>query len=152
MKGALTNTREALGSTICSAPSYALVADEHDLHDLQSGGQQPCRTQATADSNPQTLCSCRLYVAPADAPMGQLDILPNTPKLWQSLAHELVRPMLAETLRALPVCGTAVSGALQIHHLSLSVLDGHLEHVLGRTWCQGTSAVKPHINQVRVQP
>ena len=96
-------------------------------------------------------CFCRLYVAPADAPMGQLDILPNTPKLWQSLAHELVRPVLAQVLRVLPVCGPTISGALQIHRLSLSVLDGHLEHVLGRKWSQGTSAVKPHINQVRVQ-
>ena len=100
----------------------------------------------------ETACFCRLYVAPADAPMGHLDILPNTPKLWQSLAHELVRPVLAQTLRVLPVCGAAVSVALRIHPLSLSVLDGHLEHVLGRNWSVGTSAVKSHINQVRLQP
>ena len=91
---------------------------------------------------------CRLYVAPADAPMGHLDILPNTPKLWQSLAHELVRPVLAQMLRVLPICGAAVSDVLRIHRLSLSVLDGHLEHVLGRNWSVGTSAVKYHINQV----
>lgn len=107
---------------------------------------------STMEQLTETACSCRLYVAPADAPMGQLDILPNTPKLWQSLAHELVRLVLAQMLRVLPVCGPAISGALQIHRLSLSVLNGHLEHVLGKKWSQGTSAVKPHINQVRAQP
>ncbi len=91
-------------------------------------------------------------MAPADAPMGHLDVLPNTPKLWQSLTHELVRPVLAQVLRVLPVCGAAFNDVLQIRRLSLVMLDspsrGHLEHVLGKNWCVGTSAVKSHINQV----
>ena len=81
--------------------------------------------------------------------MGQLDILPNTPKLWQSMVHELVRAALYLALRTLPASASAISTSLQIHPLSLSVLNGHLEHVLGKNWSQGTSAVKSHISQVR---
>ena len=81
--------------------------------------------------------------------MGQLDILPNTPKLWQSLAHELVRAPLAQALSILPLCNNAIESTIQIRPLSLSVLDGHLEHALGKHWAQGTAAVKSNISQVR---
>lgn len=83
--------------------------------------------------------------------MGQLDFLPNTPKLWQSLAHELVRAPLAQALSILPLCSSAIESTLQIRRLSLSVLDRHLEHALGKHWAQGTAAVKSNISQVRVK-
>ena len=84
--------------------------------------------------------------------MGQLDVLPNTPELWQSLVHDLVRAHLARALRTEPHIILAFSGILHISALSPSVLQGHLEHVLGKSWCQGTSAVKSYINQVTWQP
>lgn len=42
-------------------------------------------TYIQQDSMNSDECMCRLFVAPSNVPMGQLDILPNTPQLWQSL-------------------------------------------------------------------
>ena len=86
-------------------------------------------------------------MAPANAPMGHLDALPNAPKLWQALAHPLVRPAVAKILQFLPERSSAAE-ALKIGPLSLSVLDSHLEHALGKGLNQGTSAVRCHVNQV----
>ena len=90
-------------------------------------------------------------MAPADAPMGQLDTLPNAPKLWQALAHPLVCPAVAKILPFLPEMSSAAE-ALKIGRLSLSVLNSHLEHVLGKGLNQGTSAVRCHVSQVNAKP
>lgn len=74
--------------------------------------------------------------------MGQLDILPNTPRLWQAIAHPLVRSPLAKVLRVFPNPAAGPGATLKIGPLSLAALDGHLDHVLGKACAQGSSAIK----------
>ena len=86
-----------------------------------------------------------------NAPMGQLDILPNTPKLWQSIVHPLVRAPLVKAIQLSPRLRHAMSAAVSTSQLSLAVLDRHLEHVLGSSWAQGSSAVRPLGNERQVR-
>ena len=114
-------------------------------------GCQHCLLRRTVTQRASAgTCPCRLYVAPANAPMGHLDALPNAPKLWQALAHPLVRPAVAKILQFLPERSSAAE-ALKIGPLSLSVLDSHLEHALGKGLNQGASAVRCHVNLVRAK-
>ena len=92
----------------------------------------------------------RLYIAPDNAPMGQLDVLPNTPKLWQSIVHPLVRAPLAKALQLSPRLRHTMSAAVSTSQLSLAVLDRHLDHVLGSSLAQGSSAVRPLGNERQV--
>ena len=94
---------------------------------------------------------CRLYVAPENAPMGQLDILPNTPKLWQSIVHPLVRAPLVKAIQLSPRLRLTINAAVNTSQLSLAVLDRHLDHVLGSSWAQGSSAVRPLGNEHQVR-
>ena len=83
--------------------------------------------------------------------MGQLDILPNTPKLWQSIVHPLVRAPLVKALQLSPRLRHTMSAAVSTSQLSLAVLDRHLDHVLGSSWAQGSSAVRPLGNDRQVR-
>ena len=86
-----------------------------------------------------------------NAPMGQLDILPNTPKLWQSIVHPLVRAPLVKAIQLSPRLRHAMRAAVSTSQLSLAVLDRHLDHVLGSSWAQGSSAVRPLGNEQQVR-